>query len=105
MKRLKQGDRVIVIAGKDKGKIGTIISIDRQADRVKVEGVATAIRHEKPNPQKQSGGGRVEKLLSLHASNVMHYHSKLKKRSRMRVESDESGKRRRTMAVDSSSVE
>ncbi|MCH9662673.1 MAG: 50S ribosomal protein L24 [Gammaproteobacteria bacterium] len=106
MKRLQQGDRVIVIAGKDKGKIGMIIAIDHTRDRVKVEGIAMATVHEKPNPQLQTAGGRVQKQLSIHVSNVMHYHSKLKKRSRIRVVDDgDSKSRRRVMAIDGSAVE
>lgn len=68
MKKLRTGDEVIVISGRDKGKIGKIRSI--LIDRVIVDGVNKVKKHVKPNPAKDSLGGVVEKELSIHISNV-----------------------------------
>lgn len=68
---LKKDDMVKVIAGKDKGKTGKILDVDRKTARVTVEGVGMAKRHTKPNPQRQIKGGIAEKPLPIHVSNVM----------------------------------
>jgi large subunit ribosomal protein L24 len=69
--RLKKDDQVKVIAGKDKGKTGRIISVDRNTGKVLVEGVAMIKRHTRPNPSKQIKGGIAERESSIDASNVM----------------------------------
>lgn len=66
---LKTQDKVEVIAGRDKGKIGRIISIDLVKARVCVEGINIIKRHTKPGPQ--SKGGIIEKEAPIHISNVM----------------------------------
>ncbi len=72
MKRLKQGDEVVVTAGKDKGLRGTINQM-RGDGRLIVEGVNMITRHVKPNPQKNVQGGRVQQPAPIHGSNVMLY--------------------------------
>jgi len=69
--RLKKDDQVKVIAGKDKGKTGRVISVDRNSGKVLVEGVAMIKRHTRPNPSKQIKGGIAEKESSINVSNVM----------------------------------
>lgn len=69
--RLKKGDIVKVIAGKDKGKSGRIIEVDRDRGRVIVEGVMMVKRHTRPNPARQIKGGIAEREGSIHISNVM----------------------------------
>ena len=54
--KLKSGDKVIVIAGKDKGKKGKILKVDLKSNRVIVEGVNMVSKHVKPNPMNQHGG-------------------------------------------------
>lgn len=68
--RLKKGDRVVVIAGKDKGKEGNITFIDRKNGRVAVEGINMITKHQKPNAAGQ--GGLIEREAPLHISNVMY---------------------------------
>ncbi|MGH8503124.1 MAG: 50S ribosomal protein L24 [Gammaproteobacteria bacterium] len=70
MNRLKKGDDVIVIAGKDKGRRGTVLRVLRN-DRLVVENVNVAKKHTKPNPQRGVGGGIVEREMPVHSSNVM----------------------------------
>ena len=65
-----KGDRVKVIAGKDKGRIGEVIAVDVERNRVTVEGVNIVKRHTKPNPQAGVAGGVVEREASIHISNV-----------------------------------
>lgn len=69
--RLKKDDQVKVIAGKDKGKTGRVISVDRNAGKVLVEGVSMMKRHTRPNPAKQIKGGIAERESPVDVSNVM----------------------------------
>ena len=69
--KLKKDDTVKVIAGKDKGKTGRVLQINRETGRVLVEGVAMVKRHTRPNPQKQIKGGIAEREASIAISNVM----------------------------------
>lgn len=69
--RLKREDTVKVIAGKDKGKTGRILDVNKRTGRVLVEGIGMAKRHTKPNPQKQVKGGIAEREAPIAISNVM----------------------------------
>ena len=68
--RLKKNDIVKVITGRDKGKQGRVIEINRRTGRVVVEHVMMIKRHTRPNPAKQVKGGIAEREASIHASNV-----------------------------------
>jgi large subunit ribosomal protein L24 len=70
MKRLRKGDQVIVISGKDKGRQGTVLKVMAD-DRVLVEQINMVKKHTKPNPMQGVEGGIVEKEMPLHISNVM----------------------------------
>ena len=72
--RLKKGDNVVVIAGKDKGKEGKIHVVDRKNNKVSVEGINMITKHVKPNAMNQQGG-IVNKEGYIHASNVMYLHN------------------------------
>lgn len=71
--KIKKGDTVRVIAGKDKGKEGKILVVDRKTDRVIVEGVNMATKHVKPRGGVQQGG-IVHQEAPIHVSNVMYLH-------------------------------
>jgi len=71
MMKIKKGDNVEVISGKDAGKRGRVLRVDRDRERVVVEGVAMIKRHTRPNPQKKIQGGIVEREAAIHFSNVM----------------------------------
>lgn len=71
--KLKRGDKVVVTTGKDKGKEGKILVVDRKKNRVIVEGVNMVSKHTKPNPMNQQGG-IIKKEGFIHASNVMFVH-------------------------------
>ncbi|MGL6106828.1 50S ribosomal protein L24 [Romboutsia sp.] len=83
--RVKKGDTVVVIAGKDKGKKGAVTKIFTKANRVLVEGVNVITKHQKPtamNPQ----GGIINKESSIHISNVMPLDPETGKGTRVRSE-------------------
>lgn len=71
--KLKKGDRVVVMAGKDKGKEGNVTFIDRKKGRVIVDGVNMITKHQKPNAAGQ--GGLIEREAPIHMSNVMYSHN------------------------------
>ena len=68
MKKIRTGDEVIVIAGKDKGKRGSVLVID--GEKVVVEGLNLVKKHVKPNPMKGTTGGVESKSMPLHTSNI-----------------------------------
>ena len=71
--KIKKGDTVKVIAGKDKDKEGKVISVDRKKNKVLVEGINKITKHEKPSAANQNGG-IVQKEAPIDASNVMYVH-------------------------------
>jgi large subunit ribosomal protein L24 len=82
MDKIRKGDQVVVIAGKDKGKRGTVSSrVD--AEHVVVEGINRAKKHVKPNPVKGVAGGVVDKDMPLHVSNVSLYNPTTQKADRV----------------------
>ena len=82
MEKIRKGDEVVVIAGKDKGKRGTVLRrVD--AERVVVEGVNRVKKHVKPNPVKGVVGGVVDKDIPLHISNISLYNPATKKADRV----------------------
>ena len=68
--KIRKNDQVLVIAGRDRGKKGRVLSVNPEKSRVIVEGVGMIKRHTKPNPGKNVKGGIVEREASLHVSNV-----------------------------------
>ena len=90
MDKIRKGDEIVVIAGKDKGKRGTIITrVD--AEHVVVEGVNRAKKHVKPNPVKGVVGGVVDKDMPLHVSNVSLYNPATQKADRVGFKKLEDG--------------
>lgn len=69
--RIRKDDVVKVIAGRDKGKTGRVLEVNRVTGRVLVEGVMMAKKHVRPNPQRGIKGGIAEREAPIHASNVM----------------------------------
>ena len=82
MEKIRKGDDVVVIAGKDEGKRGSVVRrID--AEHVLVDGVNRVKKHVKPNPVKGVVGGIIEKEMPLHISNVSLYNPATKKADRV----------------------
>ena len=88
--KIKKGDTVRVIAGKD-DKEGKVLSVDKKNGKVIVEGVNKAICHEKPSA-KNPNGGIVEREAALDISNVMYLHNGQPTKIGFKVEKDENGK-------------
>ncbi|WP_367275571.1 50S ribosomal protein L24 [uncultured Nevskia sp.] len=82
MRKIKKGDEIIVITGKDKGRRGTV-SVVQDDGKIIVEGLNLAKKHQKGNPQAGISGGIVEKEMPLDASNVMLFTAKTGKGDRV----------------------
>lgn len=80
---VKTGDQVIIIAGNDKGRTGTVTSVDIQRNRCTVEGINMRTKHKKPTEQSPQGQ-RIEEEAPVHASNVMLLDPKTGKGTRKR---------------------
>jgi large subunit ribosomal protein L24 len=92
MEKIRKGDDVVVTAGKDKGKRGTVLKrVDAQY--VVVEGVNMVKKHAKPNPAKGSTGGIVDKTMPLHISNVALFNPGTQKGDRVGIRTLEDGRR------------
>jgi large subunit ribosomal protein L24 len=82
MRRIRKGDEVIIIAGKDKSRRGKITQVMND-ERVIVAGVNMAKRHTKPNPARGIAGGIVEREAAIHVSNVMLFNPLTRKGDRV----------------------
>ncbi len=92
MEKIRKGDEVVVIAGKDKGKRGTVARrVD--AEHVVVEGVNRAKKHVTPNPIKGVVGGIVDKDMPIHISNVALFNAATQKADRVGFKTLEDGKK------------
>jgi large subunit ribosomal protein L24 len=89
--KIKKGDRVVVITGRDKGKRGEVVRVLPDADRVVVSGVNIVKRHTRPTPA--SAGGIVEKEATIHVSNVAHIDPKTDKPTRVGFKTLEDGRK------------
>lgn len=103
MEKIRKGDEVIVIAGKDKGKRGAVVRrVD--AEHVVVEGVNRVKKHVKPNPVKGIVGGVVDKDMPLHVSNVALFNPATKKADRVGFKVLEDGKKVRVFKSNGEAV-
>lgn len=94
MGRIKAGDQIVVIAGKDKGRRGNVLRV-RDDGRVLVEGVNIAKKHVKPDPNEGIQGGIEEREMPLQMSNVMLYNPETKKGDRVGFKLVEQGSSQR----------
>jgi large subunit ribosomal protein L24 len=90
MNKIKKNDDVIVIAGKDKGNRGNVLSV-LDNDHVLVAGINKVKKHQKPNPVKGTTGGIVEIEKPIHISNIAIYNATTKKADRVGVKQLEDG--------------
>jgi len=102
--KIRKNDVVKVIAGKDKGKQGRVLQVDRGRGRVLVEDVQKIKEHVKPNPQRQIKGGVAERESMLHISNVMLVTAEGRP-TRVATHVDEEGVRTRVDVRDGSPLE
>jgi large subunit ribosomal protein L24 len=84
MRKIKRGDDVIVITGRDKGKRGAVLKLV-DAEHVLVEGANKVKKHERANPMKNTKGGIVDKEMPLHVSNIALFNPATKKADRVGV--------------------
>ncbi len=94
MSKIKKGDEIVVITGRDKGRRGTVSAV--QADgKVVVEGINVVKKHQKGNPQSGVAGGIVEKEMPIQISNVMLWNAKASKGDRVGYRFEGEGEKRR----------
>jgi large subunit ribosomal protein L24 len=93
--RVKKGDQVIVMAGRDKGKRGRVLEVKPGEGKVKVEGVAVAKRHLRANPATGRGGGIVDREAFINISNVQLIDPQSGKPTRVRYQVAEDGSKTR----------
>ena len=92
MNKIRKGDQVIILTGRDKGKRGAVLQrVDE--DRIVVEGVNVVKKHVKPNPMKGATGGIVDKTLPIHQSNVAIFNAASGKADRVGIKLLADGKR------------
>ena len=87
MNKIRKGDEVIVIAGRDKGKRGKVV-LRKDDDHLVVEGINLVKKHTKPNPMKGTTGGIVDKAMPIHQSNVAIFNAATGKADRVGIKVD-----------------
>ena len=92
MARIRKADQVVILAGKDKGKRGSVLSV-LENDKLVIEGVNLVKKHQKPNPMRNQPGGIVEKEMPIHASNVALYNVATQKADRVGFKILEDGRK------------
>jgi len=103
MNRIKKGDHVVVIAGKDKGKRGDVVQV--AGDKVIVSNVNIIKRHTKANPQANQPGGVIEREAPIHASNVMLFNSASGKGERIKTKMLEDGRKLRVFRSSGEAID
>jgi large subunit ribosomal protein L24 len=104
MQRIKKGDEVVVLSGRDKGKRGTVLTrVD--ASYVIVEGVNRVKKHQRPNPMKNITGGIIDKDMPIHVSNVALFNPATKKADRIGVKTLEGGRKVRVFKTNGEQVD
>ena len=103
MKKIRKGDEVIVITGKDKGKCGTVLRVLANC-HVVVDGVNIAKKHQKPNPAKGIESGIVEKTMPIDVSNVAIFNPLTKRADRVGIKRLEDGKKIRVFKSSGEAV-
>ncbi|HIJ21393.1 MAG: 50S ribosomal protein L24 [Gammaproteobacteria bacterium] len=93
MRRIKKGDEVIVLTGKDSGQRGTVARVIFEKDRLVVDGINMVKKHTKPNPNLGIAGGIVEKEMSIHISNVALYNNATGKADRVGFKTLDDGRK------------
>ena len=94
MNRIRKGDQVVVITGKDKGKRGEVVRV--AGDKVVVSNINIVKRHTKPNPQAGQPGGVIEREAPIHISNVMLFNAAANKGDRVGFKTLDDGRKVRT---------
>jgi large subunit ribosomal protein L24 len=104
MKKIRKGDMVILIAGRDKGRRGTVIEV-LDGDRVRVEGVNISKKHQRPNPNKGIPSGIIEREAPLHVSSVAIFNPATQKGDRVGFKWLEDGRKVRVFKSNKEMVD
>lgn len=104
MNKIRKGDEVVVITGKDKGRRGKVSQVLANG-KVLVEGVNVAKKHQRPNPNAGVAGGIVEKEMPIDISNVMLWNAKTGKGDRVGIKTEGEGEKQRKVRVFKSNQE
>jgi large subunit ribosomal protein L24 len=104
MNRISKGDTVVITTGREKGRTGTVIRV-LEDDRVVVENVNMVKKHQKPNPNRGTPGGIVQKEAPIHASNVALWNPASKKADRVGFRKLEDGRKVRYFKSDGEVVD
>jgi large subunit ribosomal protein L24 len=103
MNRIRKGDQVVVISGKDKGKRGDVVRV--AGDKVVVSNINVIKRHTKPNPQAGQPGGVIEREAPIHISNVMLFNPATGKGERIGFKVLEDGRKLRVFRSSGESID
>ena len=98
MKKIRKGDLIVVLTGKDRGRTGIVKEMVGE-DRAIVDGINVVKKHVRPNPMRQEPGGIVDKEMSIHVSNLAIYDSEKKRATRVAVKTLEDGRKVRVTKV------
>lgn len=93
IRRIRKGDDVVVLAGRNRGQRGSVLSVHAGSDQVVVEGVNIVKRHTRPNPQRGTSGGIIEKEMPIHVSNIALFNPVTGKGDRVGVKNLEDGRK------------
>jgi large subunit ribosomal protein L24 len=104
MKKIRKGDTVVLIAGRDKGRRGAVIEVLND-DRIRVEGLNMSKKHEKPNPNQNKPGGILEYEAALHISNVAIFNPATQKADRVGFKSLQDGRKVRVFKSNKEMVD
>ena len=105
IRRIRKGDEIIVLTGRNRGVRGTVLSVDAGSERVVVEGVNIVKRHTRPNPQKGTTGGIIEKEMPIHVSNIALFNPVTGRGDRVGVKTLEDGRKVRVFKSTGEVVE
>ena len=104
MNKIRKGDEVVVISGKDKGSRGTVLQVFDD-ERVLIEGTNIAKKHQKPNPNMGVQGGIVDREMPMDISNVMLFNPKTKKGDRVGIRVNDDGSKNRIFRSSGETVD
>ena len=103
MNKIRKGDEVIVLSGRDKGKRG-VVSLRKDDSHVIVDGINLVKKHAKPNPMKGTTGGIVEKAMPIHQSNVAIFNAATGKADRVGIKVNADGARTRVFKSNGADI-
>ncbi len=104
MNKIRKGDEVVVITGKDKGRRGTVLRVFDD-ERLLIEGINIAKKHQKPNPNMGIQGGIIDREMPLDISNVLVFNPKSKKGDRVGIRVNDDGTKERIFSSSGETVD